>query len=138
MVIVSPVGPLPNGRNLWLINGDDPNYLRYLGAHPPSKGPRDLQTSHALWVPPTLRVPVLLASMVARWNASRFPPKNGDPPPLNATANKKPAPRQKSQKACIQAVKNVKRYAEIFFFKPWSLRLVNSILHTPETNSKSN
>ena len=23
---------------LWLINGGDPNYLRYLGAHPPSKG----------------------------------------------------------------------------------------------------
>ena len=35
MVILSPltgvVGPLPNGRTLWLINGGDPNYLRYLG-----------------------------------------------------------------------------------------------------------
>ena len=30
--------PLPNGRNLWLINGGDPNHLRYLGAHPPSEG----------------------------------------------------------------------------------------------------
>ena len=30
--------PFPNGRNLWLINGGgDPIYLRYLGAHPPSR-----------------------------------------------------------------------------------------------------
>ena len=25
------MGPLPNGRTSWLINGGDPNYLRYLG-----------------------------------------------------------------------------------------------------------
>ena len=25
------VGPLPNGPTPWLINGGDPNYLRYLG-----------------------------------------------------------------------------------------------------------
>ena len=35
MVIVSPlngvVGPLTNGRTSWLINGGDPNHLRYLG-----------------------------------------------------------------------------------------------------------
>ena len=32
--LVSPltgVSPLPNGRTSWLINGGDPNYLRYLG-----------------------------------------------------------------------------------------------------------
>ena len=31
------VGLLPNGRTPWLINGGDPNYLRYLAAHPPSR-----------------------------------------------------------------------------------------------------
>ena len=25
------VVPLPNGRTSWLINGGDPNYIRYLG-----------------------------------------------------------------------------------------------------------
>ena len=40
MVIVSPLSrvvPLINGRTPWLINGGDPNYLRYLGSHPPSR-----------------------------------------------------------------------------------------------------
>ena len=34
VIVVVPrpgvVGPLPNGRTSWLINGGDPNYLRYL------------------------------------------------------------------------------------------------------------
>ena len=30
------VGPLPNGRTLWLINGGDPNYLRPSWDDPPS------------------------------------------------------------------------------------------------------
>ena len=40
MVIVSPlsrvVGPLPNGRTLWLINGGDPNYVSKSWDDPPS------------------------------------------------------------------------------------------------------
>ena len=28
------VGPLPNGRTFWLINGDDPNHLRDLSWEP--------------------------------------------------------------------------------------------------------
>ena len=39
MVIVSPlsrvVGPLPNGRTLWLRNGGDPNHLRPSWDDPP-------------------------------------------------------------------------------------------------------
>ena len=33
------MGPLPNGRTLWLIHGGDPNHLQVLGAHPPSTPP---------------------------------------------------------------------------------------------------
>ena len=43
MVIVSPcthrvVGPLPNGRILWLINGGDPNHLRPSWDDAPRRG----------------------------------------------------------------------------------------------------
>ena len=55
MVIVSPltgvVGPLPNGRTLWLINGGDPNYL--LSGIPSSKyGTLGKKTHIIPWVVP--------------------------------------------------------------------------------------
>ena len=34
------MGPLPNGRTLWLINGGDPNHLRYLGWTSKDLGPK--------------------------------------------------------------------------------------------------
>ena len=45
------MGPLPNGRTAWLINGGDLNYLRFvLGAHPPSTGNYH-QEFHGFWAP---------------------------------------------------------------------------------------
>ena len=57
-MIVSPlriskdrvVGPLPNGRTSWLINGGDPNYLRPSWDDPPS-GPHSMSFTSA-WQEP--------------------------------------------------------------------------------------